>query len=73
MGLPIPIMFYFLGLDYQETDVTQQYVPILMFMVGISASIGQYFLDSSYKNVLNKVSVFYSNLNIPRIYSFIVL
>lgn len=55
-------------------DIIKEYnYNILLGTILFSITLGvfQYILDSTTNDILNKINIFYSNLNIPRIYSLI--
>ncbi len=49
--------------------INENNVYFFTILIGIIATVGQYFLDSIYQDVLRKINNFYFNLNIPLVYN----
>lgn len=68
-GLFIPFVIFLPGNDIEAIKFEMS--PIVFIFLGLAACYGQYFYDSICKDIINKINLFYSNLNISIMYSFI--
>ncbi len=71
LGACIPLILYFAEPGYKTAINDKNSFGYILFYLSLAAIVGQYFLDSIYKDLQNKVNIFYSNLNIPKYYSFV--
>lgn len=69
LGSLISLMIFIPGAFSPKTNL--EFATIYFLLLGIAASFGQYFLDSTYKDIQNKINIFYSNLNISIAFLFI--
>jgi len=67
-GVLIPYIIFLPGNDIEKTKVVIS--PLVFIFIGISACCGQFLYDSICKDIINKINIFYNNLNISIIYSF---
>jgi hypothetical protein len=67
-GLLIPCIAFLPGNDIQGLKTIMS--PIIIILIALLGIFGQYFYDSICKDIINKVNIFYSNINIPKRYSY---
>lgn len=67
IGFVIPLIPS-LGGDPIIKILPEKTIPLFAFILGIAASVGQYFLDSTLKDIITKVNHFYSNFQINNSY-----
>lgn len=65
-----PFIFYYQGILKNSIQLNN-FVFTIIFLLSLTAGLFQYILDSTTKDILSKVNIFYSNLNISCAYSFI--
>lgn len=67
IGFVIPLIPS-LGGDPIIKILPEKTIPLFAFILGIAASVGQYFLDSTLKDIITKVNHFYLNFQINNSY-----
>lgn len=65
-----PFIFYHFVIIKENSQLNDSILKIII-LFSLTMGIFQYFLDSTTNDILSKINVFYSNLNISRIYPFV--
>jgi len=65
LATPFIFKYFYVAKEYNYN------ILLGTILFSITLGVFQYILDSTTNDILNKINIFYSNLNIPRIYSLI--